>query len=240
MKIQMPLKGQDASNRNEMPDTKTIQTFQHRLLRWYTEYGRDLPWRQTRDPYHILVSEMMLHQTQVNRVIPKYKEWLVAYPTFEALASAPLERLKELWRPLGYNFRPERLQKIARFVVNELDGKLPKTIEELVVLPGIGRYTAGAILSFAFDQDVPIVDTNIRRLIQRVFGVDGDPHRVSGNKKIWHLAETLIPQGKAFSFNQALLDFGALICTARDPKCPKCVFRDRCIEKKHQRKSRIG
>jgi A/G-specific adenine glycosylase len=216
---------------SELLDNKTIRVFQRRLLRWYDRHGRDLPWRHTRDPYCILVSEVMLHQTQVDRVIPKYTEWLAAYPTFEALAAAPLEEVKKLWRPLGYNFRPERLHRIARHVVNELDGKLPNTFEELMALPGIGRYTAGAILSFAFHQDAPIVDTNVRRLIQRIFGVHGNPQRTAAEKEIWQLAEALIPQGQAFIFNQALIDFGALICTAREPACPVCFFKDLCKEK---------
>jgi len=221
----------DRPDTSEILDEKRIRVFQRRLLRWYTRHGRDLPWRHTRDPYRILVSEMMLHQTQVDRVIPKYNEWLAVYPTFDALAAAPLEEIKKLWRPLGYNFRPERVHRIARYVVNELDGKLPSTFEKLIALPGIGRYTAGAILSFAFHQDAPIVDTNVRRLIQRIFGVHGNPKRTTVNKEIWHLAETLIPHGKAFIFNQALIDFGALICTARNPACPICSFKDLCKEK---------
>jgi A/G-specific adenine glycosylase len=171
----------------------------------------------------------MLHQTQVNRVMPKYNEWLTVYPTFEALAAAPLEEVMELWRPLGYNFRPERLHQIARLVVHELDGKLPNTFEKLVALPGIGRYTAGAILSFAFHRDAPIVDTNVRRLIQRVFGIHDSPEKATiVENEVWRLAETLIPRGKAFIFNQALIDFGALVCTARNPVCPNCLFGDLC------------
>jgi A/G-specific adenine glycosylase len=210
-------------------EARRIRVVQRRLLRWYTRHGRDLPWRHTRDPYRILVSEVMLHQTQVNRVMPKYNEWLTVYPTFEALAAAPLEEVMELWRPLGYNFRPERLHQIARLVVHELDGKLPNTFEKLVALPGIGRYTAGAILSFAFHRDAPIVDTNVRRLIQRVFGIHDSPEKATiVEKEVWRLAETLIPRRKAFIFNQALIDFGALVCTARNPVCPNCLFGDLC------------
>jgi A/G-specific adenine glycosylase len=205
-----------------------VHVFQRRLLRWYSQHGRDLPWRHTHDPYHILVSEMMLHQTQVDRVIPKYHEWLAAYPTFEALAAAPLEEIQQLWRPLGYNFRPERLHRIAKYVVNELEGELPDTVEELIEFHGIGRYTAGAILSFAFNQDAPIVDTNVRRLIQRIFGIQGPLERAPTRRKIWRLASTLIPHGKASIFNQALIDFGALICTARHPACDSCFANDLC------------
>ncbi len=212
----------------EVRSKERVHMFQQRLMQWYVHHGRDLPWRHTRDPYCILVSEMMLHQTQVNRVIPKYQEWLAVYPSFEALAAAPLEEVKQLWRPLGYNFRPERLHKIAAYVVHELDGNLPDTLEQLIALPGVGRYTAGAILSFAFHQDVPIVDTNVRRSIQRVFGVHGDPIRAPARKEIWCLAEALIPHGQAFIFNQALIDFGAVICTARNPACSRCIAADLC------------
>jgi len=216
----------------EMPDEEQIHIFQRRLLRWYSQHGRDLPWRHTRNPYHILVSEVMLHQTQVDRVIPKYREWLATYPTFEALAAAPLEEIEQLWRPLGYNFRPARLHRIAKYVVNELQGELPDTVEELIAFQGIGRYTAGAILSFAFNQDAPIVDTNVGRLIQRIFGIQGTPERASARRKIWRLAAALIPHGKASIFNQALIDFGALICTARHPACNTCFANDLCTSRK--------
>jgi A/G-specific adenine glycosylase len=206
-----------------------IRVFHQELLQWYERNGRDLPWRRTQDPYHILVSEIMLHQTQVNRVLPKYFEWLKVYPTFKALASAPLIEVKQLWKPLGYNFRPERLHKIAQYVVNERDGKLPDTIEDLIALPGIGRYTAGAILSFAFHKDAAIVDTNVRRIIQRVFGIEGNPLHGKEKNRIWQIAEALIPPGKAYIFNQALLDFGALLCTAQNPHCSSCFMHHICI-----------
>ena len=215
-------------NSSAISTEKRIQIFQSRLLRWYAQHGRDLPWRHTRDPYCILVSEMMLHQTQVARVVEKYHEWLAAFPTFEALAAAPVEEVKELWRPLGYNYRPERLHHIAEIVVNECRGKLPSSLEELVTFHGIGRYTAGAILSFAFHQDAPIVDTNIRRVVQRIFNVQGDPTQSAARREIWRLAEALLPSGNAATFNQALMDFGALVCTARNPACPSCEANDIC------------
>ena len=221
----------ECADRSNVLNSERIRIFQRKLLQWYVQHGRDLPWRHTRDPYHILVSELMLHQTQVARVIAKYHEWLARYPTFEALAAAPLEEVKQLWRPLGYNFRPERLHEIARFVVNELEGKLPSQLDELVSFRGIGRYTAGAILSFAFHKDAPIVDTNVCRLITRVFGVRGDPKRAAVKGEIWQLAEALIPTGKAYVFNQALIDFGALVCTSRAPACSSCFADDICVWK---------
>ncbi len=205
-----------------------IRSFQKYILRWYQKYGRDLPWRHTRDPYKILVSEIMLHQTQVDRVIPKYHEFLKMYPDFETLAVARAKDLQELWRPLGYNFRPGRLQQIAKLVVTKFNGQLPDTVEELMALPGIGRYTAGAILSFAFHKNAPILDTNVQRLIQRYFEVKGNPQRIPAKKQLWHLAEIVIPRGKAFLFNQALLDFGALVCTARNPLCQTCPLNQLC------------
>lgn len=207
---------------------KQIQTFQRKLLKWYAINGRDLPWRRTKNPYHILVSEIMLHQTQVDRVVPKYHEFLEAYPTFEALATAPEKEVKELWRPLGYNFRPGRLQQIAKHVVSEYNGSLPDTLDELMALRGIGRYTAGAILCFAFHKDAPILDTNVRRVLQRFFQVQGDPMRVPAKKQLWHIAEMVLPPGQAYSMNQALLDFGATICTARKPSCQGCPLKRNC------------
>lgn len=207
-------------------DTEGIRMFREKLLQWYVRHGRDLPWRHTHDPYRILVSEMMLQQTQVDRVLPKYREWLTVYPTFDALAAAPVEDVKRLWRPLGYNFRPERLHQIARFVRRQ--GKLPDTLEGLRALPGIGPYTAGAILSFAFHQDAPIVDTNIQRVILRMFGIHGNPLRAAVKKRVWQLAEAMLPKGQAYVFNQALMDFGALLCTARNPNCSSCFNKKAC------------
>jgi A/G-specific adenine glycosylase len=205
-----------------------IQKFQQYLLLWFRENGRDLPWRHTQDPYKILVSEMMLHQTQVDRVVPKYQEFLGVYPTFEALAAAKVEDVQDLWRPLGYNFRPGRLHQIAQYVVTQCDGKLPDTIEGLMALSGIGRYTAGAILSFAFQQDAPILDTNAQRILQRYFDVSGDPFRIPAKKQLWYLAERVIPSGKGYVFNQALLDFGAIHCKARNPSCEVCGLNRLC------------
>ncbi len=209
-------------------DAAYIHVFQRKLLQWYDQHGRDLPWRHTRDPYCILVSELMLHQTQVERVIPKYCEWLQKYPTFDVLASAPLDDVKSLWRPLGYYFRAERLHQIAQVVTRTRQGKLPDTVDELTALHGIGRYTAGAILSFAFHKDAPIVDTNVRRVLRRIFGIRGNPLHAVANKRIWQLAEVLLPPGKAHVFNQALIDFGALHCIARTPRCSSCFTAMRC------------
>lgn len=200
--------------------------FQRRLLGWYKEHGRDLPWRKTSDPYKILVSEVMLQQTQVDRVIPKYHEFLERYPSFEALADARPNEVKKTWYPLGYNVRPLRLHSIACETVARYGGELPNDHDELLSFKGIGRYTAGAIRSFAFNEDAPILDTNVMRVLHRVFVGTGDPKSLKN--LLWALSEALIPKGKGYDFNQALMDFGATVCTARDPYCLLCPMKDLC------------
>jgi len=148
-----------------------LHAFQRKLLSWYRRHQRPLPWRRTRDPYKILVSEIMLQQTQVDRVIPKYHEFLERYPTLEELSRAPVDELRKVWYPLGYNIRPMRLRKIAQQAVEQHGGRIPDTYDGLIAMEGIGRYTAGAVLSFAFNQDAPILDTNVARLLQRYFGL---------------------------------------------------------------------
>jgi A/G-specific adenine glycosylase len=204
------------------------QEFRSRLLDWYRRNGRDLPWRRTSDAYKILVSEIMLQQTQVERVLPKYEEFLQKYPTMRDLAGASPEEVKETWRPLGYNIRPERLQSIAREVVERYGGEIPSNREELLALDGIGEYTAGAVLSFAFGQDAPILDTNVMRVLSRVFFGQDAEKKGKIQKRLWKLAEELIPKGNAYDFNQALMDFGALVCTARKPICLLCPMNTIC------------
>jgi A/G-specific adenine glycosylase len=208
------------------PDAAQKRRFQQRLLKWYKENGRDLPWRKTSDPYHILVSEVMLQQTQVDRVIPKYHEFLDRYPSFEDLAGAPVGDVKKTWYPLGYNIRPERLHSIACETIARYGGKLPSGHEELLSFKGIGRYTAGAIRSFAFNEDAPILDTNVMRVLHRVFVGKGNPK--SQKTRLWELSEALIPRGKGYDFNQAMMDFGALCCTARNPYCLLCPMKTFC------------
>ncbi len=207
---------------------RLLPAFQRHLLSWYRRYQRPLPWRKTKDPYKILVSEIMLQQTQVERVIPKYREFLRRYPTVNALARAPVQELRKVWYPLGYNVRPIRLRKIARTVLARHDGKIPSSYEGLLAMDGIGHYTAGAVLSFAFGQDTPILDTNVARLLQRYFGVPRNGAEASGRKQLWQLARQVIPPGKAYQINQAMMDFGALVCTARRPQCPTCALRRKC------------
>lgn len=210
------------------PARRTIARFQRRLLAWYGAHGRDLPWRRTRAPYRVLVSEIMLQQTQVDRVIPKYRQFLRRYPTLRRLARARVGEVRRLWYPLGYNIRPVRLHAIAREAVARYGGRLPDTAEALRRLPGVGRYTAGALLSFAYGRDAAVLDTNVRRVLGRVFLGPRRLARVRGEKTLWDLAEALVPRGRAYDFNQALMDFGATWCTPRKPRCPPCPMKSFC------------
>jgi A/G-specific adenine glycosylase len=210
------------------PDPAARRRFRRRLLEWYRRNGRDLPWRRTRDPYHILVSEVMLQQTQVDRVLPKYAQWLEKYPTLEALAVAPEEDVTLMWRPLGYNIRPRRLHAIARESVARYGGSLPDDEDTLRSFKGIGAYTAGAVLSFAFGQRAAILDTNVARVLFRVFIGRGQPKAYAMRRRLWDLSRTLLPVRHVFDFNQALMDFGATLCTARKPRCSECPMRSGC------------
>lgn len=212
-----------------LPATAARQRFRKRLLTWYRQHGRALPWRVTDDPYHILVSEIMLQQTQVDRVLPKYQEWLGKYPSFQALAQAPEEDVVRTWYPLGYNIRPRRLQSIAREAVERYDGKLPSDEATLRSFKGIGAYTAGALLSFAFRQRAAILDTNVARVMFRVFvGGSGDPKSHAMKQRLWDLSRAVLPRRDVFDFNQALMDLGALVCTARKPRCLVCPMARMC------------
>ena len=172
-----------------LPAPPLRQRFRRRLLAWYGAHGRDLPWRRTDDPYHILVSEVMLQQTQVDRVLPKYAEWLDKYPSLHALAAAPERDVTETWYPLGYNIRPRRLQTIAREAVARYGGRLPSDEETLLSFKGIGAYTAGAIRSFAFRERAAILDTNVARVLFRVFVGKGDPKSHAMKRHLWAVSE---------------------------------------------------
>src|SRR6476469_3308799 len=211
-----------------IPPPADRRRFRQRLLTWYRRHGRDLPWRKTGDPYHILVSEIMLQQTQVDRVLPKYAEWLEKFPSLHALADAPEHEVAQTWRPLGYNVRPRRLQSIARESVEKYGGQLPSDEATLLSFTGIGAYTAGAIRSFAFRERAAILDTNVARVLFRNFVAKGNPKSHAMKRHLWKISETVMPQRQVFDFNQALMDFGAMICVARNPKCLVCPMAKGC------------
>jgi A/G-specific adenine glycosylase len=213
---------------HEAPAPADRRRFRTRLLSWYGRHGRRLPWRETDDPYHILVSEVMLQQTQVDRVLPKYAEWLDRYPSLESLATAPEDEVTRAWYPLGYNIRPRRLHAIAREAVARYDGRLPSDDTTLRSFKGIGPYTAGAIRSFAFRQRAAILDTNVARVLFRVFVGTGDPKSHAMRRRLWGISEVLVPRARVFDYNQALMDFGATVCTARRPACLVCPMASGC------------
>jgi len=200
--------------------------FKRSLLKWFRGNGRSLPWRETRDPYRIVVSEFMLQQTQVSRVLEYYPRFLKRFPTVETLARARPTAVREAWEGLGYYRRAENLHRLARTVVRDHAGAIPDDPAALEALPGVGRYTAGAVAAFAYERRAAAVDTNVRRVLGRVFGRAGG--RVE--RGIWALAERLLPRSRpvAWEFNQALMDLGARICVARKPRCAACPVRSAC------------
>ena len=205
--------------------------FQRQILRWYRKNGRDLPWRRTRDPYAILVSEIMLQQTQVITVVPYYKSWLRRFPTFAALAGASENDVLHSWQGLGYYARARKLHATARLVTDRYRGHFPRAIGEMQKLPGIGKYTAHAIATFAFNQSVPIVEANVSRVLSRVFELRNPIDSNEGRSILWNYAAMLLPGTAATEYNSALLDLGALICLPRKPKCEICPVKNLCCAK---------
>ncbi|PYP55188.1 MAG: adenine glycosylase, partial [Gemmatimonadetes bacterium] len=197
------------------------------MLAWWARAARDLPWRNTRDPYRVLVSEFMLQQTQVARVAEYYPRFIERFPDLETLARAKPRAVREQWDGLGYYARARNLHALAKDVTRRHDATLPSDPEELIKLPGVGRYTAGAVASFAYEKSVPAVDTNVSRVIRRVFIGDAGRGTRDGLKRVWQLAGALVPKNgkRAWRFNQAIMELGALVCVARKPKCPECPVR---------------
>ena len=207
--------------------------FSSSLRRWFKRNSRDLPWRRTRDPYQILVSELMLQQTQVSRVVDYYDRFLKRFPTLADVGRAKPARVMEAWEGLGYYARARNLHKLAVQVSDrgrDARATLPQTPGELRRLPGIGAYTAGAVASFAYERRAPLVDTNVARVLERVFAPGTKIKTTKGAKKIWAIAESILPRtGKeTWAHNQALMELGALVCTARVAHCKKCPARQHC------------
>ena len=204
-----------------------------RLRAWFRANGRDLPWRRTRDPYRILVSELMLQQTQVARVIPRYEQFLTTFPTLHDVARARPARVMEAWSGLGYYARARNLHALARRVTDcgrDDSASLPPDVASLRALPGVGAYTAGAVSSFAYERRAELVDTNVARVLKRVFAPDADIKHGPGQKQVWSIAREILPRtGRAaWTHNQALMELGALVCTARVARCGECPVRRVC------------
>jgi A/G-specific adenine glycosylase len=206
------------------------------LLKWFAVHARDLPWRRWNDPYVVWVSEIMLQQTQVKTVVPYFERWLRAFPNIRVLAEATPARVLKLWEGLGYYTRARNLHAAARIVVKKHTGKFPATFSKILALPGVGRYTAGAICSIAFNQPTPILDGNVIRVLTRRFGITTNPREKSTNNKLWQLAEQLVVNAAILpgkqncsQLNQALMELGALVCTPRQPRCSDCPLAKGCI-----------
>ena len=211
-----------------MTGSSDVASLPDRLLAWFSTHARDLPWRRTRDPYRILVSETMLQQTQVDRVLPKYLAFLDAFPALVDLAAAPTADVIRYWAGLGYNRRAVNLQRSARMIVEQYGATFPHEVAELRKLPGIGPYTAGAVACFAFEQDVVFLDTNIRRVLQRALVGPEQGITPSGDRALLEQSAALLPPGQGWVWNQALIELGALVCRAANPSCWRCPLRNGC------------
>ena len=214
-----------------MKTNSNIRNVQRRLLQWFRKQGRDLPWRRTRNPFRIWISEIMLQQTQVDTVIPYYQRFLKAFPTVEVLAKADLSRVLKIWEGLGYYSRARHLHQAAKRIVGQFNGRIPDRLNDLLSLPGIGRYTAGAILSIAHNKEAPILDGNVKRVLSRLYAVVTPLGETKTEKLLWNVSESLIPKGHAGSFNEALMDLGATVCTPNKPSCSLCPLRNLCRAK---------
>lgn len=211
--------------RTNEPELEIVD-LQQSLLDWYETQGRDLPWRNQQDPYKIWVSEIMLQQTQVKTVIPYYQRWLKQFPTLETLASADLQQVLKAWEGLGYYARGRNLHKAARYIVRHHDGVFPSQLEAVLKLPGIGRTTAGGILSAAFNQPLPILDGNVKRVLARLIALPKPPKQAMS--QLWEVSERLVARDRARDFNQAIMDLGATLCTPKNPACLLCPWQKHC------------
>ena len=211
-----------------LPDSQWRRRLRSRLRRWYQNNARDLPWRRTRDPYEIWVSEIMLQQTQVATVIPYFERFLAALPDIASLAAAEEEQVLKLWEGLGYYRRARQLHQAAKRVMQEHHGVLPTDAKAVRTLPGVGRYTAGAILSIAYDAREPILEANTLRLFSRWLAFGGDPASSHGQELLWRFAQQLLPNKAVGNFNQALMELGSEVCRPRDPDCDQCPVAPLC------------
>ena len=202
---------------------------QEKLLHWFSIHHRDLPWRKTYEPYHIWISEIMLQQTQMDRGVQYFNRWVERFPTIASIAAAHENEILKLWEGLGYYSRARNIKKTANILMDQYCGRLPDDHSALMKLPGIGPYTAGAIMSLAFNQDYPLVDANVERLFSRLFDIAQPIKQHETQKYIWLLASKHVPAGKARFFNQAIMELGALICLSQNPMCDLCPLPDNCM-----------
>ena len=213
-------------SRCELPNALILQ---QSLLKWYDAHQRDLPWRNTTDPYPVWISEVMLQQTQVQTVIPYYLKFLEYFPSIAALAEADTDALLRLWAGLGYYSRARNLQKAARIIVDQFGGRFPQNYSDVLALPGIGRYTAAAIVSIAFGQQYAVLDGNVSRVLARLFRISGDLKSSAVQNRLWAVAQQLLPPTRPGDFNQAVMELGATVCSPRQPRCLLCPWTRHCL-----------
>ena len=211
-----------------MTTSISVSPFHKNILLWYSRHRRPLPWRNTRQPYRILLSEIMSQQTQVSRVAQYYRDWIKMFPSFSSVANASAADILRAWSGLGYNSRALRFHRLSKIVAEEYRSRLPERIDELQNLPGIGRYTAHAVACFAFGKNIPVVDVNIKRLLTRWTKKVGTVSEQLNDNSAWILAENFLPKNKAVEWNQSLMDLGALVCTAQKPSCGDCPVSKYC------------
>ncbi|MCH9654625.1 MAG: A/G-specific adenine glycosylase [Planctomycetes bacterium] len=216
------------SELNSLFDSERRQRFRRQLMSWYATHQRDLPWRRRNDPYAVWISEIMLQQTVVAAVIPYFEKFMERFSDVQSLARAAESEVLQYWEGLGYYSRARNIHKSARIITEELQGKFPTDVVALQELPGIGRYTAGAICSFAYDKPAPIVEANTLRLYSRLMGLEEDPRSKSGQNQLWEFAKLILPRKSPGNFNQALMDLGSLICTPQNPDCAVCPVSSGC------------
>ncbi|MDH5596633.1 MAG: A/G-specific adenine glycosylase [Candidatus Peregrinibacteria bacterium] len=213
-------------------DKDSIGLLQEVLLKWFEKNQRPLPWRDKYEPYQVWISEIMLQQTQVKTVLPYFERWMATLPTIKSVAEAKEDQILKLWEGLGYYSRARNIQKAARQIVEEYDGVFPSDYDAILALPGVGKYTAGAIASIAFNQDRPLVDGNVIRVLSRLFLYTKNTRFPEAEKKMWKWAEEILPKGEARLFNQAMMEFGALQCTPASPDCSACPLASVCEARK--------
>jgi A/G-specific adenine glycosylase len=234
------MSGRSRAVSRETLTPRQLRTIRRNLLDWYDRHKRDLPWRRRGDdPYAQLLAEFMLQQTQVATVIPYYERFFSRFPTVRVLAEAPQDDVLALWSGLGYYSRARNLHTAARMIVERFGGQVPRTVDELLTLPGIGRYTAGAIASVAFDTRAPILDGNVTRVLMRLLAMDADPKAPATRDALWEVAEAVLPLERCGDFNQALMELGATVCTPKNPDCPGCPVRRICAARACGREGEI-
>ena len=198
------------------------------LLKWYRKNKRDLPWRRLGSPYRTWISEIMLQQTQVQTVIPYFEKWMKTFPDIQTLAQAPLENVLKLWEGLGYYSRARNIHQSARKIMDEFGGKVPSEEKQILSLPGIGRYSSGAILSIAFKKPKPVLDGNVIRVLTRLYAIEADVRLHQTLERLWALADSLLHKKFPGDFNQGMMELGALICKPQKPNCPACPLNSHC------------